>query len=108
MADEMRRQIVGVGPHAVEKARLSTAQERQPEGIHAWGRNDAAVVYESPLPVEQPSVEPRVRRPEPGRPHDRADRAEIEIQRRAEAGDERAAGAARRGPCEVAAGAAIA
>src|SRR4030095_16183548 len=69
------RHVARIVFDAVNERRLAPAQHREPECIQAWTLDDAAIVLQGSLLVDDRDVQPAVIRPKPGRPHDRTDLA---------------------------------
>ena len=91
-------EVAGVVLRAVDEARLAAAQERAARSRTGRARrDDAAVVAELALAVEDRHVEPRVVRPEPGRPDDRARSRRCAGRARAAAGRRRGSAPSRCG-----------
>ncbi len=57
---------------AVYEARLPATEIWQPQRIQSGRVNDAAIVLQLSLAVEDPRIEPRIVRAEDGRPYHRA------------------------------------
>ena len=82
VAHEVLGELGGVRADAIEEARLAPPHERQAEGVEAGNGEDATVVNEPTLVIEELRFEPRVARSESGGPHNRVDRAQIGFEQR--------------------------
>jgi hypothetical protein len=81
---QLGAQVPGVVLCAVDEARLAAPQERQSHHVHPRRVDDAAIVAQPALAIEDGDVEPRVIRPEAGGPDDRPDLSPAQIEARAQ------------------------
>src|SRR5262249_56388433 len=77
---EMRDDVPRVVFRTVDETRFAPAQERQTEDVETWRVDDAAVVAEAALLVEDRHVQPAVVGTEARRPHDRMNLSTAEIE----------------------------
>src|SRR4051812_920046 len=80
IAPEVFDQVARVVLRAVDEAGLAPAENRQSNRIEARRVDDAAVVAQVSLPVEDRHVEPAVIGTESGRPDDRADLPALQVE----------------------------
>src|SRR3990170_4760687 len=81
IAGEVIDDVPGVVLRAMDEGRFATTEDRQPHRIQPWRIDDAAVVPQMPLPIDDGNIQPAVVRAKAGCPDDRTDLAAREVER---------------------------